>query len=117
MRMPSVARTAKAPVLARPPLIIDGTVRIPPEVIDLESFRRWARSDDYPDRGDFCWLGGEIWVDLSMENANTHNKVKTEFTGKLDALVKSAGTGDVYSDRMRLSNPSARLSCEPDVMF
>jgi Uma2 family endonuclease len=98
-------------------MTIDGAVRIPQGFADLREFREWARSTDYPDRGDFCWLDGELWADLSMEDAYTHNKVKTEITNKLDSLAKESGLGDVYSDGMRLSHPGANLSCEPDAMY
>jgi len=92
-------------------------VRIPGDIVDLESFRRWAMSDEFPERGWFSYLGGEIWVDLSMEQAFTHNQVKAELCEILRGLVKSLGLGYFFVDRMRLSNLAVDLCTEPDGMF
>jgi hypothetical protein len=42
-------------------------VQIPDWVEDLESFRRWAHSDEFPETGRICYLDGEVWVDMSKE--------------------------------------------------
>lgn len=42
-------------------------IEIPDWVRDLNSFRKWAKSDDFPQRGWYAHLNGKIWVDLSME--------------------------------------------------
>jgi Uma2 family endonuclease len=94
-----------------------GETRIPGWVVDLASFRRWACSEDFPRRGRFCYLNGELWVDLTMEQLFTHNQVKTEFTLILGALVKGENTGYFFSDRVSLTHPAAELSTEPDGVF
>ena len=33
-----------------------GQVQIPADVVDLESFRRWAKSDEFPEHGWFSYL-------------------------------------------------------------
>ncbi len=98
-------------------IVIADQVRIPSWVNDLESFRRWARSDDYPERGWVSFLDGEIWVDTSMEQLFTHNQVKTEFTVVLGSLMKREELGYYFSDRVLLSNEQANLSTEPDGTF
>lgn len=55
-------------------IVIGDKTRIPSWVKDLESFRRWARSDEYPEHGWFSFLHGVFWVDLSMEQLFTHNQ-------------------------------------------
>jgi Uma2 family endonuclease len=102
---------------AGPDILIDEVVRIPGWVVDLESFRCWARSDSYPPSGWFSFLHGQLWVDLSMEELFTHNLIKTEFTITLGGLVKSASLGYFCSDRMLLTNSAADLSTEPDALF
>jgi Uma2 family endonuclease len=92
-------------------------VRIPAEVNDLESFRAWARSAEFPEHGWVSYLAGEIWVDVSMEQPFTHNQVKTQFTVVLGGLVGSEGLGYYFSDRALLTNPDADLSTEPDGTF
>ncbi|HTU93852.1 MAG TPA: hypothetical protein VMF69_27475, partial [Gemmataceae bacterium] len=43
-------------------IVIEENVTIPPEVNDLASYCRWATSDQYPERGQFSYLRGTIWV-------------------------------------------------------
>jgi Uma2 family endonuclease len=97
--------------------VIADPVRIPCWVDDLESYRRWARSPDYPERGWVSFLNGEIWVDMSMEQLFTHNQMKTEFTVVLGSLMKGEELGYYFSDRVLLSNVDANLSTEPDGTF
>ena len=42
-------------------------VHIPDWVHDLSSFRRWADSDVFPEKGQIHHLNGEVWVDMSKE--------------------------------------------------
>jgi len=98
-------------------IIVGGQAHIPAWVRDLDSFRRWARSDDYPEHGWFSYLHGLLWADLSMEQLFTHNQVKTEYTLVIGGLVKSDRRGYFFSDRTLLSNPAADLSTEPDGLF
>jgi Uma2 family endonuclease len=98
-------------------IVIEDKVRIPAGFDTLEAFRTWARSDQYPERGRYAYLDGEMWVDLSTEQPFTHNRVKTKFTTTLDTLVDDIGSGEVFSDGMLLSNVAAKLSTEPDAIF
>jgi Uma2 family endonuclease len=98
-------------------ILFEESVRIPADITDLESFRRWARSEEFPERGWLSYLRGEIWVDLSMEQLFTHNLVKTCFTVVLGGLVEAGKRGYFFSDRARLSNPDVDLSTEPDGVF
>jgi Uma2 family endonuclease len=98
-------------------IVIEDKVRIPGGLDTLDAFRTWARSEEFPARGRYAYLNGEMWVDLSMEQPFTHNRVKTKFTTTLDTLVDEAGLGEVFSDGMLLSNAAAILSTEPDATF
>jgi len=86
-------------------------------VVDLESFCRWAVSDQYPERGRFSYLCGTIWVDLSMENLYRHNQVREAIGFVLGQLVREAKSGRFLPDEMLLRNSTADLSTEPDGMF
>src|SRR5579871_3263266 len=79
-------------------IVIADQVRIPSWVNDLESFRRWSQSRDYPERGWVSFLNGEIWVDVSTEQLFTHNRAKTQFTIVLGDLIKSEELGYYFSD-------------------
>jgi Uma2 family endonuclease len=98
-------------------IVIEDKVRIPIGINTLDSYRKWARSSEFPEQGRFAYLNGEIQVDLSMEQPFTHNRLKTKITTALDMLVDELGIGEVFSDGMLLSNPAANLSTVPDAMF
>lgn len=119
-----------APVAAPPPAhvplvkcsatVIEGErceVRIPAWVVDLESFRRWADSEDFPQRGRYCYLNGIIWVDVSMEELLSHNQVKAEYSRVLGNIVVADQLGRFYVDGAALSNSAADLSSVPDGIF
>jgi Uma2 family endonuclease len=91
-------------------------LHIPDWVRDLESFRRWAKSEQYPSRGWYAHLNGQLWVDLSMERA-AHNQLRTKFAVVLTLLTEEAATGRYFADRMLLTNADAGLSTEPDGTF
>ena len=89
---------------------------IPDWVTDLQSFRRWACSDEHPSTGSYSHLNGALWADSSIERFG-HNRVKTNITIVLGTLAKSAGNGVFISDRMLLTHVAAEVSTEPDAMF
>jgi Uma2 family endonuclease len=99
------------------PIVLDNRLRVPGEVVDLESFRAWMHSDDYPERVRYSWLDGTLWIDRTMEQLYTHNQVKTEIAAVLHALAWQQSQGRYCGDGMRLSHPGANLSTEPDGLF
>ena len=103
--------------IRRSVVIIEDRARIPPWVDDLESYRLWARSEEFPERGWFSFLNGELWVDLSMEEFFTHNQVKAAFTLAILSLLQKTPLGRFVPDRMLLTNVAADLSTEPDGLF
>lgn len=98
-------------------LRLDEPIRIPGWVLDLVTFRRWARSVKFPKSGKFTYLAGELWIDLSMEEIFDHGQVKTELTVVLGSLVRSQASGYLNTDATRISNPAADLSSEPDLVY
>ncbi len=96
---------------------IAGEAFIPDWICDLASFRRWADSEEFPSRGRFSFLQGQLWVDLAMEQLFTHNQVKTKFSAALSQLVDAENNGYFFPDGVRLSHPIADLSSEPDAVF
>lgn len=94
----------------------DQDVRIPKWVGDLAAFRRWAKSDDFPEHGWYAYLDGELWVDPSMEKLS-HNQIKTEVSNVLGPLTKQNQSGLFIGDRMLLTHIETGLSTEPDGMY
>jgi Uma2 family endonuclease len=93
------------------------SVTVPAWVHDLDSFRRWVRSKEFPDSGRICYLDGEVWVDMSKEQVFTHNQVKSEYNIVLGSLIKRVRMGRYYPDGMLLINADANLTSQPDAMF
>jgi Uma2 family endonuclease len=98
-------------------VVIEDRAEIPGWVTDLASFREWAVSDDFPTRGQFSFLQGDVWADLSMEEFFSHNQVKVAISLTLMTLVDLTNKGRFVLDRMLLTNEQANISTEPDGMF
>lgn len=99
-------------------IVLDNhTVRIPAWVVDLDSFRRWLQSDDFPESGRICYFDGEVWIDMSKEQIFTHNQVKGEFNVVVGGLVKREQLGRYFPDGVLVSNAEANLASQPDGVF
>jgi len=98
-------------------IVLGEKIRIPDFIDDLESFRCWARSGDFPKQGRFSHLNGELWVDVMPEQLLTHNQVKGEFAIVLGGMMKTDRLGRYFHDRTLLTNAEAGLSTEPDGTF
>lgn len=92
-------------------------VTVPNWVVDLESFRRWSDDDDFPETGQFSFLRGEVWIDMSKQQLYSHGRVKTHCTVILGGLVESRRMGIYFGDSAFLSNVEADVSNQPDGMF
>ena len=84
-------------------------------VTDLESFRRWAVSDEAPEKVPVFFLDGEVWIDMSKEQLFSHNQLKLSLLLILTPLAKELG-GRYLPDGMLLSNPQANYSGNPDAL-
>src|SRR4051794_25156793 len=94
-----------------------GPLRLPANITSLEAFRRWARSDQCPEKGHFGFLAGVFYVDLCREELYTHNQVKTELQGALHDLDRHADRGRLFVNGMLLTNTQADLATLPDAFF
>src|SRR5437660_1013523 len=96
------------------PITISDSIHVPGWVVDLESFRRWATSDECPERGRFAFLNGTLWMDPEMERLFSHNKVKSQYTVVLEPLTRIQRLGYYLTDGMLLTHLECKLSTEPD---
>lgn len=92
----------------------EGRVTVPPTAGTREGFCEWAASDRFPPHGRFSFLGSEIWIDMSPEELQTHNQIKTKIVGILTVLNEELDIGQLYSDRTLVEVPAADLATEPD---
>jgi Uma2 family endonuclease len=90
---------------------------VPPNIRTLEGFRTWAAADDFPERVRVTYLSGEVYIDMSNEEINTHVGLKTRVISTLGSLVKTAKVGKLYGDGVLLSNDAGQLSHNPDAVF
>ena len=56
------------------PTLDDPAIRIPARAATRAGFRAWALSDEFPERGRFSFINGELFIDMSPEELETHNK-------------------------------------------
>jgi Uma2 family endonuclease len=90
---------------------------VPREAWTLAGFRRWTKSEDFPERVRASWIEGEVLLDMSPEPIDTHNSVKTEITAVLHAIARDEQLGEVYSDGVLYTHEEAGVSTEPDVVY
>src|SRR5687768_1326081 len=90
---------------------------IPPDVHTLPNFLRWAHSDDYPEQGNIAFISGELVLDMSPEQIESHVKVKGRIYFDLCQLASTLNSGEVLADGALLVNETVGLACEPDVSY
>jgi Uma2 family endonuclease len=91
--------------------------RIPTSALTLAGFRAWATSDDFPQHIRAAFINGEIFIEMSNEEMETHVAVKTEVSRVLSTLVRELKLGKFYVDGVLISNEGASLSNNPDACF
>jgi len=103
---------------AAPTLHIEGDrVRVPATAWQLDGFREWVQSQGFPSDVRASFLGGEVFIEMSPDSIESHNKVKTALTATLEQVARDEDLGEVYSDRALLCHREAGLSTEPDLVF
>jgi Uma2 family endonuclease len=95
----------------------DTTVTIPASVFDLAGFRRWVQSPHFPEKLRVSYIAGKVEVDMSPEEAFSHNSPKMAVTLALGNWVEGFDLGQIFIDGMMLVNEEADLANEPDLMF
>ena len=98
-------------------IVINGGLRLPANLTTHDAFRKWARSEDCPEKVRFAYLAGVLWVDLSMEQLYTHNQVKERIGRGVGSLVEESRLGLYCPDGMLVSHPPSGLSTAPDGLF
>ncbi len=97
--------------------ICEDRVHVPATVFDHAGFRRWVKSDEFPEGASASFIEGEVLFEVSPEAFDSHNKPKSEITATLVRLVREADLGETFADRMLLTHEEAALSTEPDFVF
>jgi len=92
------------------------TLTVPVWVNDLESFRRWSHSEEFPTDAKVLYFDGNILVDDSMERL-LHTIVKAALSASIRYWSNQHLPGIVCIDSMRFMHNRANLSSEPDIVF
>ncbi len=109
---------ASVGIVVQDEVTLDGhSIRIPASALTLDGFRRWAKSNDFPTKGRISFIGGVVYLDMSPEELETHNQVKTEISTVIYRLVQRSKRGRFYGDRTLVTNRPAGVSNEPDATF
>jgi Uma2 family endonuclease len=92
-------------------------IRIPHNATTLDGFRSWIKSDEFPDKLRAMYLDGEIYLDMTKEELQSHAKVKAEISRVLMNLVRELALGEFYLDGVLVTHPVAKVSNNPDATF
>lgn len=82
-------------------------ISIPDSAYTLDGFRSWAASDGFPDRGQVSFFNGEVFIDMSPEKVESHNKVKAEIDRVIGTFVRAHDMGNYHPDGLWLTNDEA----------
>jgi Uma2 family endonuclease len=94
----------------------ESTHTVPLWVSELESFRRWVHSDEYPEQAKALYFDGNIFLDELMEK-QLHGEIKGAIYAAIRHWSNQHIPGVIHIDKMRYTNEAAHVSAEPDVMF
>ncbi len=94
----------------------DEGITIPHKARTAKGYLDWVHSDAYPRRGRITLLGKEIHLDMSPEEIQTHNELKTETYRIVGSVNFKEKRGKLYSDGVALDIPEV-VATEPDGMF
>jgi Uma2 family endonuclease len=98
-------------------VIFEEQLEIPADVRSLADFRRWALSDEFPEKGRIDFITGRIEVDMAPEDLFCHGTLKSEIAAVIQYRVKRGRLGHLFIDSTRVCSPQADFSVEPDIVF
>lgn len=96
--------------------LFDGSLHIPANIHTHEGFRKWALSDEFPEKLRVFFWRGEVWLDMSKEEIRTHAAVKTEYARVLTNLNEEMDVGNFYINGVLITNKEAKVSNNPDMV-
>jgi hypothetical protein len=95
-------------------VVFEDQLRVPMDVFELQKFRAWAHSDEFPETGKIAFIDGEIEIDMSPEELNSHNRVKRDISTDLNVLVRHTDLGELLVDgEVRKSNSKSWFEAKP----
>jgi Uma2 family endonuclease len=92
-------------------------IAIPASARNLEGFVDWVTSAGFPEHAHASFISGEILIDMSPEELETHGVVKAEVYRVVTTCNREMKLGKFYPDGCLVTNKAADLSTEPDGTF
>src|SRR5271169_2973749 len=89
------------------------TLPIPERARTLAGFRAWVKDDAFPDKLRVAFIEGEIYLDMSNEELETHVMVKGEISRCLMNLNRDLDLGRFLVDGALITNVEAQVSNNP----
>src|SRR5262249_38904237 len=83
------------------------SLHIPASAATLTGFRAWAKSDELPEKLRVAFIQGEIYLEMSNEELETHVVVKDELIRVLKTLNRELKLGRFYGDGVLVTNEVA----------
>lgn len=116
---PASRRKPKTPAVEPRLQIVTNTftLDVPDSARTFEGFRAWATQPDFPERVRVMFFQGEVWLDMSNEEMEPHNKVKSELIRAILTLTEELDLGEFYSDGVLVSNEPAGVSNNPEAFL
>jgi hypothetical protein len=96
---------------------LDSSLEVPANASKLPGFRAWAHSSRFPDHARICFLDGELFIAMSPEELENHNKVKEVIGRAIGNLNEQCDSGEFFTDAVLVTNVNANLATEPDATF
>jgi Uma2 family endonuclease len=93
------------------------TLPIPQSARTHSGFRAWVKSPAFPEKLRAAFIEGEIYLDMSNEELQTHVHVKDETARVLMNLNRELDRGQYFGDGALITNIEAKLSNNPDGAF
>ncbi len=90
---------------------------LPASAFKLAGFREWATSQSFPENMRATFIDEEIYLDMSNEELETHNKVKMEVARVLLNWNRETRQGTFGGDRVLITHQAAGVSNNPDAFF
>jgi Uma2 family endonuclease len=94
---------------------IDGWFYILEDVFTLDGFRRWVHSERVPEKLRCAYLDGEVYIEMSPEEINSHLIIKGALTTAVHQHLQRQDRGQVFLDGTLVVHDATGLSNEPDL--
>ncbi len=119
--MSAVPKPRRIAPLPAPAYRFDGSdgfvLHIPASAVTFNGFREWVKSGEFPEKLPVTYLSGDIFLDMSKEELETHHQVKLCVISALANLDREEEAGTIYSSGVLISAEVAQMVNNPDGVY